>query len=148
MTQINSPGRIARIIKAALEHQDALWRRLPSTRLKEAKGRTARLVVDDPFGEESSIMYFKVIDGRLVIEELEPETVRNEIIFFGKPEVGYTGVDAFIDCFRDGNAARTAYASGYVAITGDLATYDSEELLQLLEEWVDQVARFMGLRKK
>lgn len=139
--------RIAKIVKAALEYQDMLLKRLPSGKIQEVKGRTGKLIVDDPTGKEATVMYFIVQNGRLAILEEKPKEIRNEIIFFGMPERGYSGVNCFIDTFKDRGFARSAYASGWMVITGELASYDSEEMLQLLEDWVDMVSVHMGFRK-
>lgn len=138
---------IVKIVKAALDYQDALLKRLPPGKIREVKGRTGRLMVDDPSGRQNTVMYFTVMNDRLAILEEKPQEIRNEVIFFGMPERDYSGVECFIDCFKKQGAARSAWAKGWVAVTGELASYDSEEILQLVEDWIDTISIHMGFRK-
>ena len=141
-------SRVIRILKAALDYQDTLLKKLPPGKMREVRGRTGKLIVDDPTGGEATVMYFMVQDERLTILEQKPEEIRNEIIFFGVPERGYRGVDCFIDTFKTRGAARSFYAAGELVITGELASYDSEEMLQLVEDWIDTIAAHMGFRER
>lgn len=140
--------RIARIVRAALEFQDELIKKLPQEKIAGIGERCGRLIVDDPTGKEATVMYFMVSNGRLAIldQKPEPERIRNEVIFWGIPERNYSGVDVFIDTFKRKGFARSAYASGYIVINGELASYDSEEMLQLLEDWMDKVSGYLGFR--
>ncbi|GAJ17616.1 unnamed protein product, partial [marine sediment metagenome] len=76
----------------------------------------------------------------------KPEAVRNEIIFWGMPERHYYGIDLFIDMLKERGLMRKAYTENWLIVTGDLASYDSEEMIQLVEGFIDTIARKIGFR--
>ena len=139
--------RVARIIKSALKFQDYAASKIPPDKRSEGEGRVGKLVVDDPTGKEHAILYFQVMDGKLHILDDKPEAVRNEIIFLGMPERGYYGIDLFIDMLKEKGLMRKAYTENWLIVTGDLATYDSEEMVQLVEDFIDTIAKKIGFRK-
>jgi hypothetical protein len=144
---------IVRIIKAALNLQDTVSSRVPPEKKKAGEGRIAKLVVDDPGdgispGPEHTVMYLKVENGRLKVLEQEPEEVRNEIIFWGIPERGYTGVNLFTDGLYQRGLFRMAYTEKWLIITDpyhDLAEYDSEEMIQLCEDLIEKIAKTISV---
>lgn len=138
--------RVARIIKSALKFQDYVASKIPPDKRSEGEGRVGKLVVDDPTGKEHAVLYFQVMDGRLHMLDDKPEAVRNEIIFLGMPERGYYGIDLFIDMLKEKGLMRKAYTENWLIITGDLASYDSEEMVQLTENFIDTIARKIGFR--
>ncbi|MBA7631239.1 hypothetical protein ES703_38768 [subsurface metagenome] len=138
--------RICRIIKSALKFQDLAASKIPSDKRSEGEGRVGKLVVDDPTEKEHTVLYFQVMDGKLHMLDDKPEAVRNEIIFLGMLEKGYYGVDLFIDTLKQKGLMRKAYTENWLIVTGDLAAYDSEEMVQLVEEFVDTIAKKIGFR--
>ncbi|GAH04284.1 unnamed protein product, partial [marine sediment metagenome] len=110
------------------------------------EGRIGKLVVDDPIGSEHTVLYFQVMGGELQLLNDKPEAVRNEIIFLGMPERGYYGVDLFIDMLKEKGLMRKAYTENWLIITGDLASYDAEEITQLCENFLDTIAKKIGFR--
>jgi len=138
--------RIYRIIKSALKFQDLAANKIPPNKKSEGEGRVGKLIVDDPTEKEHTVLYFQVMGGRLHMLDDKPEVVRNEIIFLGMPERGYYGVDLFIDTLKQKGLMRKAYTENWLIVTGDLASYDSEEMVQLTEEFVDTIARKIGFR--
>ncbi len=139
--------RIYRIIKTALKFQDTAAQKIPPNKRKEGEGRTGKLIIDDPTGEEHTVLYFRVTGGRLCMLNDEPKTVRNSIIYLGMPERNYFGPDLFIDALRKKGLMRKAYTEGWLIVTGDLASYDSEEMVQLCEEFIDTIAKKIGFRR-
>ena len=139
--------RVARIIKSALKFQDYAASKIPPDKRSEGEGRIGKLVVDDPTGKEHTILYFQVMDGVLHMLDDKPEAVRNEIIFLGMPERGYYGIDLFIDMLKEKGLMRKAYTENWLIVTGDLASYDSEEMVQLVEDFIDTIARKIGFRE-
>lgn len=139
--------RVQRIIRSALKFQDLAASKIPPDKRSEGEGRVGKLVVDDPTGKEHTVLYFQVMNGRLHMLEDKPE-VRNEIIFLGMPERGYYGVDLFIDTLKQKGLMRKAYTENWLIVTGDLASYDSEEMVQLTEEFIDTIAKKIGFREK
>ncbi|MBA7627470.1 hypothetical protein ES703_34932 [subsurface metagenome] len=138
--------RVQRIIRSALKFQDVAASKIPPDKKSEGEGRVGKLVVDDPTEKEHTVLYFQVMDGRLHMLDDKPEAVRNEIIFLGMPERGYYGVDLFIDTLKQKGLMRKAYTENWLIVTGDLAAYDSEEMVQLVEDFVDTIARKIGFR--
>jgi hypothetical protein len=140
---------IMRIIRAGVNLQDTVINKVPEFKRRAGEGRIGKLVVDDPGdgmkpGPEHTIAYFKVKNGRLVILDEKPDSVRNEIIFLGCPERGYTGVQLFTDGIYQTGWFRYAYTQKWLIITdpfGDLrAEYDSEEMIQLCEDMLAKIA--------
>jgi hypothetical protein len=144
-----SETNITRIIRSALNLQDTVSKKIPQHKKEAGEGRIGKLVVDDPGdgitpGPEHTVMYFKVKDGRLTILEGKPANVRNEIIFLGAPERGYSGVDLFKDGLTQSRWYRYAWTQKWLIITnpdGDLAEYDTEEMLQVCEDLMSKVAK-------
>jgi hypothetical protein len=134
-------NNITRVIRAALRFQDSIASKLTDKKRKAGEGRTGKLVVDDPTGKDHTVLYFKVESGRLYLLEEEPAKIRNEIIFYGDPQIGYTGVDLFLDVIKEPRRARSAYAGKMLIITGDLAEYDSEEIMQICEDMLRKIAQ-------
>jgi len=139
--------RVARIIKSALKFQDLAASKIPPDKRSEGEGRVGKLVVDDPSGKEHTILYFQVTGGVLHMLDDKPEAVRNEIIFLGMPERGYYGIDLFIDMLKEKGLMRKAHTENWLIVTGDLASYDSEEMVQLVEDFIDTIAKKIGFRK-
>ncbi|GAI69755.1 unnamed protein product, partial [marine sediment metagenome] len=52
----------------------------------------------------------------------------------------------FIDALKEKGLLRKAYTEGWLIVTGDLAAYDSEEMVQLCEEFIDTIAKKIGFR--
>lgn len=146
MEQVKSETRIHRIIKSALKFQDAAAEKVPLDKIKQGEGRLGKLIVDDPIGKEHTVLYFQVINGKLHMLNETPSLIRNEVIFLGMPEMGYFGVDLFIDMLKRRGLIRKAYTENWLIVTGDLASYDSEEILQLCEDFIDTIARKIGFR--
>ncbi|GAI16097.1 unnamed protein product [marine sediment metagenome] len=138
--------RVYKIIKSALKFQGLAASKIPPEKREEGEGRIGKLVVDDPTGVEHTIIYFQVMDGKLHMLDEKPEAVRNEIIFLGMPERGYYGIDLFIDMLKERGLMRKAYTENWLIVTGDLASYDSEEITQLVEEFIDTIAKKMSFR--
>lgn len=138
--QTSTDTDIARIVRAALKLQDTVSGKLSPDKRRAGEGRIGKLVVDDPGGTNHTILYFRVLGGRLTLLDYTPEKVRNEIIFYGDPP-GYTGVQVFLDGLQHPGWLRKAYAEKWLIVTGDLAEYDSEEMLQLCEEMIIKVAQ-------
>ena len=138
--------RVYRIIKSALKFQDLAASKIPPDKKEQGEGRIGKLVVDDPIGSEHTVLYFQVMGGELQLLNDKPEAVRNEVIFLGMPERGYYGVDLFIDTLKQKGLMRKAYTENWLIVTGDLASYDSEEMVQLTEDFVDTIARKIGFR--
>jgi hypothetical protein len=144
-----SDTNIMRIIRAAINLQDTVSKNIPQHKKEAGEGRIGKLVVDDPGdgiqpGPEHTVMYFKVHGGRLTILDDKPAEVRNEIIFLGVPERGYTGVNLFTDGLYNTGLFRKAWTEKWLVITdpyGDLAEYDAEEMLQLCEDLMSQIAK-------
>ncbi|GAI96518.1 unnamed protein product, partial [marine sediment metagenome] len=138
--------KVYRIIASALKFQDVAAKKIPPDKKNQGEGRIAKLVVDDPSGSEHTVLYFQVMGGKLHLLNQKPEAVRNEIIFLGMPEQHYYGVDLFIDMLKERGLMRKAYTENWLIITGDLASYDSEEMVQLIEEFIDTIAKKIGFR--
>lgn len=142
-----------RIIRAAINIQDTVSGKVPDNKKRAGEGRIGKLVVDDPGdgikpGPDHTVMYFKVENGRLKILDEKPEKVRNEIIFLGVPERGYTGVHLFTDGLYQPGLFRKAYTEKWLIITdpyGDLAEYDSEEMIQLCEDMLSTIAKKLSI---
>jgi len=138
--------RVARIIKSALKFQDLAAKKIPPDKKTQGEGRIGKLVVDDPTGDEHTVLYFQVIGGKLHLLNEKPEAVMNEIIFLGMPEQHYYGVDLFIDMLKEKGLMRKAYTENWLIITGDLASYDAEEITQLCENSLEIIAKKVGFR--
>jgi len=138
--------RVYRIIKSALKFQDLAAKKIPPDKKSQGEGRIGKLIVDDPSGDEHTVLYFQVMGGELHLLNEKPEAVRNEIIFLGMPEQHYYGVDLFIDMLKQKGLMRKAYTENWLIITGDLASYDAEEITQLTENFVDTIAKKIGYR--
>lgn len=142
--------KIYRIIASALKFQDVAAKKIPPDKKSEGEGRIGKLVVDDPTGDptgdEHTVLYFQVMGGKLHMLNQKPEAVRNEIIFLGMPEQHYYGVDLFIDMLKEKGLMRKAYTENWLIITGDLASYDAEEITQLVENFIDVIAKKIGFR--
>jgi len=143
---VETETRVYKIIKSALKFQGLAASKIPPEKREEGEGRIGKLVVDDPTGVEHTIIYFQVMDGKLHMLDEKPEAVRNEIIFLGMPERGYYGIDLFIDMLKERGLMRKAYTENWLIVTGDLASYDSEEITQLVEEFIDTIAKKMSFR--
>ena len=110
-------------------------------------------MIDDPGdgdgpGPDHTILYFKVKDGKLAILDEKPEQYRNEVIFYGMPISGYTGVDLFMDGLRRPGIFRKAYAEKWLIVTDpdhDLDAYDSEEMLQICEDFLKEIAKSLNM---
>ncbi|MFA5186434.1 MAG: hypothetical protein WC551_08165 [Patescibacteria group bacterium] len=143
--------RVARIIRAALTLQSKLAPKIPEEKRRQGEGRIGKFVVDDPSGKDHTVMYFQVKDGLLRELVNPPAEVRNQVIFVGVPWRGYTGVDLLLDCARHKNLLRKAYAEHWFVVTPELiqaiASYDSEEMIQMAEDMLELVGRYMGFRK-
>ena len=135
--------RIIKVVKAALKYQGEFIKLLPKGKIEEVKGRTGMLLVDDFTGKETTALYFQVQNRRLILLDEKPDDIRNEVVFFGMPEYNYTGVDCFMRAFNKRGYAREAVSAGEIVITGELASYDSEEMLQTLEEWINTISSRM-----
>lgn len=138
--------RIYRIIKNALKFQDLAATKIPPEKRRDGEGRIGKLVVDDPTGKEHTVLYFQVVSGKLDLLNEKPQAIRNEVIFLGMPERSYFGVDLFIDALKERGLLRKAYTEGWLIVTGDLASYDSEEMVQLCEDFIDTIAKKIGFR--
>ena len=144
---------ITRILKAALPFQDKFVAKVPAEKRQDGEGRVCKLVVDDPGngdgpGPDHTILYFRVHSGKLEILNEKPDQYRNEVIFLGMANDSYTGVDLFMDGLRMPGIFRKAYAEKWLIITDpyrDLDEYDSEELLQLCEDLLHQIAKNLNL---
>jgi len=147
---------IMRIIRAGLSLQDTVINKVPESKRRAGEGRTGKLVIDDPGegngpGPEHTVVYFRVKNGRLTMLEEKPEQVRNEIIFLGVPERGYSGVNLFTDGLYQPGLFRYAWTQKWLIITdpyGDLAEYDSEEMIQLCEDMLQKIARSLNIKEK
>ncbi|GAI46623.1 unnamed protein product, partial [marine sediment metagenome] len=128
--------------------QDLAAEKIPPDKKSEGEGRVGKLIVDDPTEKEHTVLYFQVMGGKLHLLDDKPKAVRNEIIFLGMPERGYHGVDLFIDMLKEKGLMRKAYTENWLIVTGDLASYDSEEMVQLTEEFIDTIAKKIGFRQK
>ena len=146
MEQDKGKTRIYRIIKSALEFQDIAAKKVPPDKKKQGEGRVGKLIVDDPANKEHTVLYFQLMSGKLHMLNEKPDSVRNEVIFMGMPERGYFGVDLFIDMLKQRGLIRKAYTENWLIVTGDLASYDSEEIVQLCEDFIDTVAKKIGFR--
>ncbi len=143
-----SETNIMRIIRAGINLQDTVIKKVPESKRLAGEGRIGKLVVDDPGdgtkpGPEHTVMYFRVHKGRLEVLNDKPNTVRNELIFLGCPERGYTGVQLFTDGIYQSGWFRYAWTQKWLIITdpfGDLAEYDSEEMIQLCEDMLAKIA--------
>ena len=141
-----SETKVYRIIRSALRFQDIAASNIPPEKRKAGEGRIGKLVVDDPIGDEHTVLYFQVINGMLHVLDEKPAEVRNEIIFLGMPEQHYYGIDLFIDMLKEKGLMRKAYTENWLIVTGDLASYDSEEIVQLFEKFLETIARKTGFR--
>ena len=150
-----SETNIMRIIRAGLELQDTVIKKVPESKRRAGEGRIGKMVVDDPGdgtgpGPEHTIAYFRVKNGRLVIPDEKPEQVRNEIIFLGCPERGYTGVKLFTDGIYTPGWFRYAWTQQWLIITdpfGDLKEYDAEEMIQICEDMLAKIAVSLAREK-
>jgi hypothetical protein len=145
-----SDNSITRIIRAALNMQDTVAKRISESKKVAGEGRTGKLVIDDPGdgatpGPNHTVLYFRVNNMHLTLLEEKPETVRNEIIFLGSPENNYTGVDLFTDGLYNKDLYRKAYTEGWLIVTDPdrsfLAEYDVEEMIQICEDLIGRVAK-------
>lgn len=144
--------QVARLIRAALKLQTKLATKISEEKKRQGEGRIGKFVVDDPTGENHTVMYFQVKDGLLWELPEAPPEVRNQVIFLGMPQRNYTGVDLLLDCARNKGLLRKAYTERWFVVTPELiraiASYDSEEMMQMAEDMLDLVGKYMGFRRK
>jgi hypothetical protein len=150
---VDNETSITRILRAAIPFQDKYVSRVPLEKRRAGEGRICKLVVDDPGdgdgpGPNHTIIYFQVKDGKIAILDEKPKAYRNEVIFIGMANDNYTGVDLFMDGLRRPGIFRRAYAEKWLIITDpyrDLDEYDSEEMLQLCEDLLHQIAKNLNV---
>ena len=127
-------GRLAKVIRKALELQSTLPLKISDEKKLLGEGRVGRLVICSSEGR--TVISLRVHNGELM--EASPEVkVRNEVVFLGIPSERYSGEDVFFDLLRGKVTARAAYSQGWLVITSLDNTgsnvYDSEEMIQILE---------------
>lgn len=148
----NQDNKVARMIRAALKLQPRLIGRVPKEKRMQGEGRIGKFIVmDDQNGQQGpdyTVMYFQVKNGFLEEMKVPPPHVRNEVVFRGiEWKKGYTGVDLLLDIAEQRVSLRKAYTEGWLVITPAMmeaiASYDSEEMLQLAEDMLHLVGKYM-----
>jgi len=141
---------IERMVRAALKLQPSIAAKIPEEKKRLGEGRKAKLVVDDPTGVNHTVMYFMVKDGLLHELEKPPPDIRNEVIFKGEPLFGYTGVMVFRDLVDGTISVREAVSERWVVVTAELAgvmaSYDEEEMMQLVETLLENIRKVLKLK--
>jgi hypothetical protein len=158
--QVNTDTQIARLIRGALKLQDRFAQRIPEEKRRLGEGRLGKVEVrdwteDEPIGPNYTVMYFRVKNG-LLEEILNPPTgeVRNKIVFEGieKSKPPYTGVHLLLDCAKQKRMLRQAYSEGWFTVSAELreaiASYDSEEMMQMAEDMLDLIGDFLKRRSR
>lgn len=112
---------VARLIHAALKIQSKLSAEVPIEIRKAGAGRKGRLVIES---EDGGVFYLRW-DGRELIEDDEETDVRNEF---------YMHSQTLLDLITGELGTREAIAARLIRITGDRSIYDTEDIMNLLEQ--------------
>jgi len=129
------PGLVADLLARAEKRQASLMQRLPAEikeKLKSAEGRAAELKV---LGEEGGLFYLKYYEGKLHLLE-EPCEVRNKILMHE---------DTFFDLVDGVITPRAAKAHRLIMVSGTEELYDTEELMQAIEDWLKEIKKMLHL---
>jgi putative sterol carrier protein len=134
------PGLVAELLARAEKRQASLMKRLPDNikaKLKAAEGRAAELKV---LGDEGGLFYLKYYEGKLHLLD-EPCVVRNKIVM---------KEDTFFDLIDGVISPRAAKAHRLIMVSGEEELYDTEELMQAVEDWLLEIRAILhpGMKAK
>ena len=135
------------IVRNALKWQVRLASKIPVDRRTLGEGRRAKLVIHALKGPPTTIS-LEVQHGNLV--EVDETHIRNEVVLLGIPQLGYSGMALLIDLLRGAVPVRKAYSEGWIIVTAPgqpIAIYDSEEMIQIFELVLSDIARFLKVLK-
>ena len=119
---------VDRFIDLVLKEQGKVIPLIPIEKRWQGRGRKGRLVIYGP--KEPTVKCFRWTGDRLVVEPDSPE-VRNVVELHE---------DTLIDLALAEYGPREAIAAGLIKIAGDRSLYDSEEMMNIIEKFVqDQV---------
>jgi hypothetical protein len=131
-------GPVYSILLRAEKRQASLLEKLPpriKDKLNSADGRAAELKITGPDG---GLFYLKYSDGKLRLLEDACE-VRNKLLMADR--VFYQLVSGAI-------TPRAAKAHRLVLISGTEEMYDTEELMQAIEDWLHEIRNTLGLTRR
>lgn len=137
VTEITKTGDIYGILVRAEKRQASLMERLPDKvkeKLSSAEGRAARVKVTGPDG---GLFYLKLTEGRLRLLD-EPCETRNKVLMSDK---------TFYHLVGGSLTPRAAKAHRLIQIAGNEELYDTEELMQAVEDWLGEIRSSLGLKK-
>ena len=138
MAEITKNGDIHAILLRAEKRQASLMERLPDKvkeKLSSAEGRAARVKITGPDG---GLFYLKLIEGKLRLLD-EPCETRNRVLMSDQ---------TFYHLVGGSLTPRAAKAHRLIQIAGEEEMYDTEELMQAVEDWLAEIRASLGLKKK
>jgi len=117
-----------RLIRSALKIQDRISMNVPQKIKAAGAGRKGKLIIE---GEDGGIFYLRW-NGEELVEEKDSAETRNEF---------YMHAQTLLDLASGELGVREAAAARLIRVTGGRSIYDSEDIMQLLEQLRDKMIK-------